>query len=159
MSVSYHLLFKNKIVFALVSLCFFLGIGVFLYFIQKGDGDTIFIDTHEVFVDVMRTNSEHARGLSGRKKLCKNCGMLFIFDVPQERTFWMKDMLFDIDIVWIRDDRIVHISQGIDHSGGIDTIVQSHKPVDMVVELPAGYISKHHIDIGQTISYKKYVVE
>lgn len=52
------------------------------------------------------------QGLSGRSLLAKDAGMLFIFERPGHHVFWMKDMKFNIDIVWIADDQVVGVTRG-----------------------------------------------
>lgn len=52
-------------------------------------------------VEIADTDSEREQGLSGRKNLPKDQGMLFVLDEPGQYGFWMKDMNFPIDIVWL----------------------------------------------------------
>jgi hypothetical protein len=50
------------------------------------------------------------KGLQGRKSLCPNCGMIFIYDREAFPSFWMKDTLIELAILWIDSDGIiVHI--------------------------------------------------
>ncbi len=56
---------------------------------------------------IARTPSERDRGLSGVRALTGNDGMLFVFDSPGIRDFWMKDMLIPLDIVWLDSDYVV----------------------------------------------------
>lgn len=57
--------------------------------------------------EVVDTNASRELGLSGRSKLSPNEGMLFVFDMPGKYGFWMKDMKFPLDILWINKDGIV----------------------------------------------------
>lgn len=59
------------------------------------------------------TNEERALGLGGRENLCRDCGMLFVFSEPALPGFWMKDMRFPLDIVWLLDDTVVHIERNV----------------------------------------------
>ena len=59
-------------------------------------------------VEVSRTHEARAQGLSGRASLCSDCAMLFVFESPGQYGFWMKDMQFAIDILWLREGVIVH---------------------------------------------------
>ena len=52
-----------------------------------------------------------AAGLSGYAGLPEDAGMLFVFPEPIQPTFWMKGMLFAIDIIWIRDGTVVQIHE------------------------------------------------
>jgi len=97
-----------------------------------------------VAVEVMRSPQGKAQGLSGRPRLDWGRGMLFPYSNTAIRAFWMKDMRFPIDIVWIRDGRI----SGIEHRVPTPPpgarrdqipVVQSLEVVDSVLEVPAGF--------------------
>ena len=55
-------------------------------------------------MDVALTPAARARGLSGRESLASMTGMLFVFETGRASAFWMKDMLFSLDFVWIGED-------------------------------------------------------
>lgn len=62
-------------------------------------------------VELAVTQEERGNGLIGRNKLDADKGMLFIFEEEDMHSFWMKDMKFAIDIIWINADKeIVYIS-------------------------------------------------
>jgi len=68
----------------------------------------------KIAVEISNTPSTREKGLSDRKYLNTGTGMLFIFPTPGMHTFWMKDMNFPLDIVWINSDRkVVGISSNI----------------------------------------------
>lgn len=58
-------------------------------------------------VEVANTSRKMKRGLSGRSELAENQGMLFVFNQSGLHSFWMKDMLFPIDIIWIDENKEV----------------------------------------------------
>lgn len=60
-----------------------------------------------VKIEIAKTKEDRIRGLSGKKQLDVDSGMLFIFDKPNIYKFWMKDMNFPIDIIWIDKDFII----------------------------------------------------
>src|SRR3989344_1451545 len=67
-----------------------------------------------VEIDLADTQEKRTQGLSGRKDIADDYGMLFVFDAPGKYGFWMKDMLIDIDIIWLsRDGSIVHIEHSV----------------------------------------------
>ena len=100
------------------------------------------INNQTVIAELVSTPEQMARGLGGRDGLGMNEGMLFSFAAPGIYPFWMKDMRFSIDIVWIRDGRIVGITENIDPQiGASDAELRSYpppEPVDQVLELAAG---------------------
>ena len=61
-------------------------------------------------VEVVRSQEDRNKGLMNREELPLNAGMLFIFNEEKEHSFWMKDTLIPLDIIWINKDKeIVHI--------------------------------------------------
>lgn len=92
-------------------------------------------------------------GLGGRLGLSEGQGMLFIFDHDGQYGFWMKDMRFPIDILWIsNDNHVIYMVQSLTpetypSSFGPDT------PTHYVLEVPAGYSVAHGVKIGDSISF------
>lgn len=95
---------------------------------------------------------EQVRGLGGREVLPEDWGMLFLYDKPDFYSFWMKDMKFPIDIIWIDENyKIVDITKNISP----DTFPQSFqpsKPVQYVLEVNAGFVDKYSIMIGDIVN-------
>lgn len=105
--------------------------------------------------EVELVNSEPARtnGLSGRSSLPPDNAMLFVFDTASTQCFWMKDMKFPLDIIWVDTDRrIVHIEENLSP----DSYPQSfcpHQPARYVIEVNAGVVQDTGIDIGDKLSF------
>lgn len=75
-------------------------------------GKEIILPRGKIYAEVADTPASRALGLSGRAGLANDEGMLFVFDYPGKYGFWMKDMLFSIDMVWIAEDgTVVHIER------------------------------------------------
>lgn len=70
-------------------------------------GKEITLPQGKVYAEVADTPASRTLGLSGRKGLAKDEGLLFVFEHPGKYGFWMKDMLFSIDIIWINEEGIV----------------------------------------------------
>jgi len=107
-------------------------------------------------VEVARTADEKARGLSGRRGLAEGAGMLFVFDEPLTPSFWMPEMQFDLDIIWIRDDAIVDISARVPHPNPGTPLAQlptysPRAPVTHVLEMPAGWVEQHRVAAGDKV--------
>ncbi|HEU4429193.1 MAG TPA: DUF192 domain-containing protein, partial [Myxococcota bacterium] len=100
--------------------------------------------------DVVDTPALRARGLSGRAALAPDEGMLFLFETPAIQSFWMKDMRFPIDIVWIRDQRIVGITPDVPVPRTPRELPQFHSPVpcDVVLEVRAGTARRWGLRLG-----------
>lgn len=75
------------------------------------------IGNKEYIVEVAKTEDEHFSGLSNKKSLDDNKGMLFIYDEPEDVTYWMKDTTIPLDIIFIDDDNeVICIKKGIPNS-------------------------------------------
>jgi len=93
-----------------------------------------------VATELTRTRAEMARGLGGRDSLAWDHGMLFQYARPDFLAFWMKDMRFAIDIVWIREGRVVDVSHQVPFDPrGPGPTVRPRELADTVLEVPAGY--------------------
>lgn len=123
----------------------------------KVPGGTVTIgEDIRVRVDVVATPATRAQGLSGREGLAEDEGMLFLFDLPGKYQFWMKDMLFPIDIIWIREGRIVDLSVDVPPPGpdGSLPLVSPFEPADTVLEVQAGFSAAHGLRVGQPVSWE-----
>src|SRR6185436_16930434 len=129
-----------------VSLAPFLGSAA-----RHGALKTLQIKGEIVHVSIADTNESRQQGLSGRPGLARDEGMLFIFPNDGTYSFWMKNMRFSIDIVWLSaDGTILYIAQNISP----DTYPQSFAPpvpARYVLELPAGYAAAHHVQEGDKV--------
>ena len=113
--------------------------------------ETISIGDTKLTVEVATTSQEHQDGLSNRSSLSDGTGMLFIFDPPSAEGFWMKDMLFSLDIVWAdANGTITTIDQGLSPET-YPNVYRPSRPAKYVLEVPAGYAAKKGIAVGQKI--------
>ncbi len=106
-------------------------------------------------VEVARTAEERERGLAGRSSLPEDIGMLFLFDEPAPRFFWMRGMEFPIDIVWILGDRVVGVSESVLPEPGVpeDQLRRyaSPGPADAVLEVRAGWARERGVRSGDPV--------
>lgn len=106
-----------------------------------------------VSADVAITEAEREQGLSGRQALGVNEGMLFIHPSSGQFSYWMKDMLFPIDIIWINADRqIVGVTQNIS-PGSYPETFSPRVPILYALEVPAGFSNRNHIVPGVNIAF------
>lgn len=131
---------------------------------QATETKTVTINGTSIKVEVADSDQEKQKGLSQRASLNKNSGMLFeITDSKKTPTFWMKDMKFPIDIIWIlssSDDvnngKIIQIDKGIEPSpqGTSDKELKLYSPksaVDYVLEVNSGYSDLNNIKVGDSV--------
>lgn len=111
------------------------------------------LNGNRIAVEIADEPHEWMRGLSGRDVLPKGSGMLFQFPRAEARTFWMKDMRFPIDIIWIRDGVVVGIDANVPapQPGEDPAARTSPEPVDAVLEVPAGFAAEQGIGIASRL--------
>lgn len=111
---------------------------------------SVLIDGEVVLVTVADTKDTLAKGLSGNKGLLPNEGMLFIFPKPEFSGFWMKDMLFPIDIIWFDENsKIVDVWENA-MPESYPQIHTPRSPSQFVLEVTAGFFLKHNLKIGDS---------
>ena len=112
---------------------------------------TITIGNEKLVVEIASTPEEQQSGLSGRSGLAAGTGMLFIFTPPSVEGFWMKDMLFSLDIIWADSNGvIVTIDKGLSPDT-YPKVFMPDVPAQYVLEVPAGYAASKGIAVGQKI--------
>ena len=106
----------------------------------------------EIKVELAKTPKSQTKGLSGRKKLADNEGMLFLFPFVEKRSFWMKDMNFSIDIIWINNGEIVDIAHNLPPAIEANPPVYYPRlPINTVLEVNAGFSAKNGLKIGDKV--------
>lgn len=99
-------------------------------------------------VEIASTDKSRVQGLSGRDGLAPGTGMLFVFPAAGFDCFWMKDMKFDIDMLWFDDNQnLVHVQENASKS----TYPNNFCPqtaAQYVLEVPAGTVKQLGLQIG-----------
>jgi len=104
-----------------------------------------------VRAEVARTDRQRELGLSNRPGLAEGEGMLFLFGGMGPAGIWMKDMRFPLDILWIRQGRIVMIkerAQPLRPGGPVEVFTAE---ADAVLEVPAGFAAAKGLVVGDTV--------
>lgn len=103
-----------------------------------------------VAADVVDTPEGLQHGLSGREALLKDQGMLFVFESDDRHRFWMKDMKFDLDIIWIdQAGQVIDLVSDLKPCTPLDCPVYApQQKARYVLEVNAGYAKHHNIKIG-----------
>lgn len=117
---------------------------------------TITIGGSTFDVELATTMAEQACGLSGRTGLGDNQGMLFMFGRPNTQTFWMKDMTFALDIIWIGGGKVVGVTENVPPPAPGAHIWElklygSPSNTDSVLEVSAGTVTKDGIKVGDAV--------
>jgi len=102
-------------------------------------------------VEVADTDEEHEKGLMNRTELDENSGMLFVFTNENVRTFWMKDTLISLDMIFISSDgTIVNIAKNT-QPNQIEERYSSEDPVKYVLEVNGGWSDKNGVKKGDSV--------
>jgi len=148
----------QKIFFLIIILIILLGLALILLYFRGGQNQPLNIVSLKVGgasfnIEVASTPSAKIKGLSNRDSLAEGVdGMLFIFPNPTSQFFWMKDMRFSLDMVWIRDNKVIGFEQNVSPDEGPDyALYHSNEPADMVLELFAGEVKRNNIQAGDII--------
>jgi len=103
-------------------------------------------------VTLATTTADRERGLGGRTGLASDEGMLFVFDTDGLYAFWMKDMKFSIDMVWLSSDgTVVYMAKNVSPDT-YPAAFTPDTPARYVLELPAGWADAHGLKVGDKAS-------
>lgn len=113
----------------------------------------IYLSREKISAEVADSADEQQRGLSDRACIGANQGMLFEFPRPGYYNFWMKDMQFPIDIVWMDDKkRVVEVAAKVQPSTFPDTFAATESS-QYVLELAAGRAAELGITPGVVLEF------
>jgi hypothetical protein len=139
-----------------------LGLGAWIFLLYKpsvagwNDDDQALVSfSHGTIVaEVASSTIKKYHGLSGHAPLAENTGMLFIFDHPDTYPFIMRAMTFPLDFVWLTDNRVADVDENVPapRPGEKARVVVPQEPITMVLEVPAGTISRLAIHVGDVVT-------
>ena len=137
-----------------VFVCIMVLVSVFLW--SKVTHIRIFFpDGKTIFADLVKTEEDRMRGLMFRKTLNEDQGMLFVFVSEGLYSFWMKNMNFAIDILWLdRHKRIIHLEREVPPCEKEPCPSYAPRvPAKYVLELKAGSIEKRKLNLYDRIDF------
>lgn len=111
---------------------------------------------YELKVEFAKTPDEQRRGLMERQELKEGRGMLFIYGESLILSFWMKNTLIPLDMIFIGSDLTIKY---IEHDAPPCPPDQNcpmylpPEPVQYVLEVPGGYTRKYNINVGDVLSF------
>lgn len=130
----------KKIIFGIFVAIFIIGICLGLKQNNTYETTSIKIGSRTFIAEVANTEAKRTLGLSGRKSLQTNQGMLFVFDEPSQPGFWMKDMNFPIDIIWLDENKkIIGIEKNLQPSSYPQVFYPPQK-IKSVLEINSGIL-------------------
>ncbi len=109
-------------------------------------------------LELATTPEERRRGLSNRTSLPADAGMLFVYEEERVLSFWMKDTLIPLDIVFIDwERRIVDIQTMVpepDVGMGDLTVYPSAEPAMYALEVNAGVAAELGLTVGMVVGFR-----
>lgn len=107
----------------------------------------------EVALEVAATPPERARGLMYRSALADGHGMLFVFDEDEDHTFWMKNTLISLDMLFLaQDGTLVGVHP---NATPLSTAsISVGHPSRFVLEVPGGWAARHGVAAGMRVEFR-----
>ena len=151
-----HRIVKPLMFIGLISLVFFISLAIKTPTSSNSfENELTIIVNNDLRLksDVSSTTNERTVGLSKYDSLRPNESMLFIFEEKGLYSFWMRNMKFPIDIIWLNENKeVVSIKENADPAD----YPQSYGPDDdslYVLETVAGFASENSIALGDQMSW------
>jgi len=109
----------------------------------------------EIKAEIADTLIKRTKGLMFRKSLPENEGMLFVFNEGDYHSFWMMNMSFPIDIIWVNEEK--KVVDVVKNAQPCKLRCSTYKPKEKamyVLEVNANFTEKHGIEIGSSLDFK-----
>ncbi len=138
---------KPEIIF----LSAFIVVVLIVFFLKKTPVKytNVKVGNTEIRAEIADNPINRAKGLMFRKSLPENKGMLFVFNEENYHGFWMMNMSFPIDIIWInKEKKVVDITK---NAQPCKIICPSYRPKEKamyVLEVNANFTEEHKVKIG-----------
>lgn len=119
-----------------------------------GQGAKATLGDQTINLEVAKTPEEQQIGLSEHTTLAENQGMIFTYEKPGYYSFWMRDMKFPIDIIFLDGEKIVTVHKNVqpptDKNASLP-LYTSEQPANRVLETKAGLAEEYDLKKGDTI--------
>lgn len=152
---------KPRLAYAVLVFAIIIGLGLGFISLSKKpntcnqtyhEDGIVYYGRHDWLVQIARSDQAREVGLSGKSCLPDSQAMLFQFDKPGYYPFWMKDMKFPIDIIWISSaGEVTDIDSNVAPSSYPKTFTNT-QPADKVLEIKAGQADQLGIKTGSHIN-------
>ena len=110
--------------------------------------------TNEITAEIARTSKQHQMGMMYRTNMGELEGMVFIFDYPSQRSFWMKNTTVPLDIAYITPEGIIQEIHPLHPLNENAVYSQSHN-IQFVLEMNQNWFSNHNVKAGMEIRTEK----
>lgn len=122
----------------------------------RKDGELTFLDSNRIVtkidIQIAQTEFDRELGLMFRKSMDENQGMLFIFPDVQVRSFWMRNTIIPLDMIFIDSTKtILNIAKSTTPYS--DNSYTSVGPAKYVLEVNGGFADRHQIRQGEKVNW------
>jgi len=122
--------------------------------LPKKDIATVCIKDACIQAEVVSASAEREKGLMFRESLAVDRGMLFIFEEEGLYSFWMKNMRFPLDIIWLDlNKKIVDIKENVPPCGESCETLSPENKAKYVLEVNAGFAGRNKIKVGEVVRF------
>jgi len=118
---------------------------------------TVYLAGDPIEVEIVHSLRRRAKGLSGKAALAPNNGMLFVFDESSRHGFWMKDMHFPIDIIWINEAFVIVDIKDNAEPNSFPEVFYPKTSALYVLEVNASLAKSQSVIIGSTVSFENII--
>ena len=127
---------------------------LFIFLNQQNENPKVCFEENCFLVELSKTQAEKARGLMFRESLEEDEGMLFIYNEEGMYSFWMKNTLISLDIIWINSEKeVVYIEhEALPCNEECESLIPSEN-AQFVLEIKAGTAEKLNIILGDEIKF------
>lgn len=140
------------------------GVGSYIYYEtgserpMEGNQTEIYFEDHRFEVEIADTSEERARGLMFREELGEDQGMLFVYEEENDRSFWMKNTLIPLDIIFLDSDfEVINIERADPEPNTSDDNLQryrSDRPAQYVLEINQNRSKEIGLEKGSKMSLR-----
>lgn len=147
---------RSKLFFGTIILFLFLIAVLYMVNKESFQPKRICFEENCFFLEIADTSEKRAQGLMFRQELAKDNGMLFVFSKEGVYSFWMKDTLIPLDIIWLsKEQKIIFIKKDAQpREPHLCKHINPEKPAKYVLELKAGTAESIGLKIGDKFSFE-----
>ncbi|MFH1671611.1 MAG: DUF192 domain-containing protein [Candidatus Portnoybacteria bacterium] len=142
----------EKILFIILALI--ITIGSILLLRRSEKDNQVCLKDNCFKVELAQTKEERGQGLMFRESLDSDRGMLFVFEKEGIYSFWMKNTLIPLDIIWINEQKeVVFIKENVQPCGNDCFSINPEKMAKYVLEISGGMTQKIGLSLGDKLEF------
>jgi hypothetical protein len=120
--------------------------------LKTNEDDYAIVKGKKIFLKIADTPEKQLQGLMYVKQMPENYGMIFLFDNAEPRSFWMKNTEIPLDIIFLRNRKIINIHRNVrlDNQNKNRTYQSAYKS-DCAIEVNAGFCDRYNVQVGDFV--------